>query len=188
MTARSACVYPHMMADYAITSLGGSEPAVGAELWRMEDTRRRTLAALERVEAGDLDRLPGFGGNTIGSLLYHLAAIELDWLYADALGEPFPEEASEWFPYAVREDGVRLTQVVGEPLSHHLARLAWVRERLLDAYRSMTLRRFATPRRNEAGDYRVTPEWVLHHLAQHEGEHRGHIQALVSSFHGDDLA
>jgi hypothetical protein len=27
-------------------------------------------------------------------------------------------------------------------------------------------------------DYEVTPEWVLHHLCQHEAEHRAEIAAL----------
>ncbi|MGA7731021.1 MAG: hypothetical protein WCD37_07085 [Chloroflexia bacterium] len=31
------------------------------------------------------------------------------------------------------------------------------------------------------GHYDVTPEWVLHHLMQHEGEHRGHIHVIAES-------
>jgi uncharacterized damage-inducible protein DinB len=27
-------------------------------------------------------------------------------------------------------------------------------------------------------EYDVTPEWVLHHMMQHEAEHRGQIGAL----------
>jgi len=30
-------------------------------------------------------------------------------------------------------------------------------------------------------DYDVTPEWVLHHLTQHEAEHRSEIGALRAS-------
>lgn len=175
------------MDDLVIHSLRRAEPAIGAELWRMNDARQRTLEALARIEDGFLDRLPAFGGNTIGTLLYHVAAIELDWLYADALAMPFPEEAAAWFPHEVREDGRRLTTVIGEPLDRHLDRLEWVRERLIEEYGKLSLSRFATARPNLDGAYRVSPEWVLHHLSQHEAEHRGHIQSLISSFSGDDL-
>ena len=40
----------------------------------------------------------------------------------------------------------------------------------------MTLDEFRRPR--SLPQYDVTPEWVLHHLTQHEAEHRGHIQGL----------
>ena len=29
-------------------------------------------------------------------------------------------------------------------------------------------------------DYHVTPAWVLHHLAQHEAEHRSELQSLIA--------
>jgi hypothetical protein len=31
-------------------------------------------------------------------------------------------------------------------------------------------------------DYDVTPEWVVHHLCQHEAEHRSEIAALQTQF------
>jgi uncharacterized damage-inducible protein DinB len=37
----------------------------------------------------------------------------------------------------------------------------------------MSREEFRRPRKVE--DYTVTPEWVIHHLIQHEAEHRGQI-------------
>ncbi len=49
----------------------------------------------------------------------------------------------------------------------------------------MTVEDFRRPR-HFPGQYDVTPEWVLHHLIQHEAEHRGHIQTLRVLLRADD--
>jgi len=48
----------------------------------------------------------------------------------------------------------------------------------LSREKEMTLQEFRRP--HDFPDYQVTAEWVLHHLIQHEAEHRGHIQMLRS--------
>jgi uncharacterized damage-inducible protein DinB len=40
----------------------------------------------------------------------------------------------------------------------------------------MTLQDFRRPR--QLPEYDVTPEWILHHLMQHEAEHRGEMGIL----------
>jgi hypothetical protein len=57
-----------------------------------------------------------------------------------------------------------------------LERLDVVRDHLLAAYRGMSLAEFRRVR--DFPDYYVTPEGVLHHLIQHEAEHRGQIGLL----------
>jgi hypothetical protein len=47
---------------------------------------------------------------------------------------------------------------------------------LLAAFGAMDLADFRRVRRHEAVD--ITPEWTLHHLMQHEAEHRGEIESL----------
>ncbi|HEX5631014.1 MAG TPA: DinB family protein [Acidimicrobiia bacterium] len=150
----------------------GYEPLVGRFVAMLEETRSRLWRDLEDFDVGQLDRTPPGSPNSIGTLLYHIAAIELDWLYADLLETDFPEGVDEWFPVDVREDGGRLTPVV-EPLERHRDRLGWVRERLLDELRGVTdadLDRTHNPGPNECGG-----AWILHHLMQHEAEHRGQI-------------
>jgi hypothetical protein len=61
----------------------------------------------------------------------------------------------------------------GMSLAESLARLDVVRGLLLTTYGEMSLAEFRRVR--DFPDYRVTPEGVLHHLIQHEAEHRGHL-------------
>jgi uncharacterized damage-inducible protein DinB len=154
----------------------GVDPRVGEALWRLGDARQRTLDLLRRVTDEHLDAPPAAGRNTIGTLLYHLAAIELDWLYADILQEEFPKGADDWFPVDVRSDAGDLSDV-RESLAKHLDRLAWVRSLLVT--RVGALDPAALDELHENEGTQTTPAWVLHHLAQHEAEHRGQIELLL---------
>jgi uncharacterized damage-inducible protein DinB len=142
----------------------------------MEDTRARTLRAIEGISSDLIDQVQTGGDNSIGSLLYHLAAIEADWLYADILNSDYPDWLSEVFPDDVRTDDGQLTPVRAVTLDEHLHRLASVRAYFLEDVRVVTDEDFRRPRKTESGV--VTPEWVLHHLQQHEAEHRGQIQTI----------
>ena len=158
----------------------GYASGVGALLSMMEDCRQRTLDLVGGLDPATIDEPTPWHGNTAGSLLYHVAAIELDWLYSEIMAKEFPEEAWEWFPHEVREEEGRLTPVLGEPLTRHLERLAWVRERLRDEVRSLTDDDLHAIRATD-GDQTVTPEWVFHHLMQHEAEHRGQLGEIMAS-------
>ncbi len=58
-------------------------------------------------------------------------------------------------------------------MATHMQRLDAVRQLLLAAFRGMSLDEYRRPRHLE--QYDVSPQWVLHHLIQHEAEHRGQI-------------
>lgn len=163
---------------YLIGQIPECDAYVGRWLWTLEDTRERTLRHLQSLHSGTLDIIPGDAGNSIGTLLYHIAAIEASWLYADVLEEECPPEVSDLFPYNVRDELGRLTIVQGDSIEAHFRRLDQVRAILLNAYKEMSLDEFRRSRTVE--DYFVTPEWVLHHLIQHEAEHRGEIQVISS--------
>jgi uncharacterized damage-inducible protein DinB len=152
----------------------GYAPEIAPWLWAIEDARRRTLAALEGIAPQLLDWTPPAGENAIGTLLYHIAAIEADWLYVDVLEQSdFPPEATALFPLDVRGTNGRLIPCPGLTLAEHLTRFEATRALLLATFRVMSPAEFRRAR--HLRDYNVTPEWVLHHLLQHEAEHRGEI-------------
>lgn len=126
------------------------------------------------------------GSNTIAALLYHVAAIELDWLCADILHEDFPPDAEAWFPADVRDDSGRLSTPAAEPLDRHIDRLAWVRRRLEDRFAAFDGAAFDKVQENDG--VRSSPTWVLHHLAHHEAELRAQIQTVITGFGDPDFA
>lgn len=151
-------------------------PEIARWLWALQDGRRRTLDDLQHVTPDMLDWRSSDEESSIGTVLYHMAVIEADWLYEEVLVSPFPPAVSALFPYEIRDTQGHLTHVDGLSLDDHLERLASVRQRVLDTYTEMDLADFRRARL--LPDYDVTPEWVLHHLIQHEAEHRGQIGTL----------
>src|SRR5262249_34041154 len=108
----------------------GCPPEVRRGLWALQDTRRRARGEVAGIDDATLDWTPPTGGNCIGTLLYHIAAIELDWLFVEVLQqpEPWPDEVTRLFPFDVRDEAGALTRVGGQPLAAHLMRLEAVRQ------------------------------------------------------------
>lgn len=170
-----------------------ASPEIAAWLWALEDARRRLKEAITGIDQVAIDWQQPAGGNTIGTLLYHIALIEADYLYADVLGlgeDDFPAEMRDLFPFPDRDPGGLLWQPPPHAFDEHVARLDKVRRRLRDVFTAMSAEDYRRPR--PLAGYDITPEWTLHHLAQHEAEHRGQIMSLrelaetsrVDSLHG----
>jgi uncharacterized damage-inducible protein DinB len=68
------------------------EPEIGRWLAGLQDARQRTLRALEDLSPATLDWPPPDGESSIGTVLYHLADIEADYLYVEVLERPMPPE------------------------------------------------------------------------------------------------
>ncbi len=159
-----------------VAILDGYQPEIGRAVWMLEAARWRLLKCIEGLDTAVLDWQPAYGGNSIGTLLYHIAAIEADWLYTEVLQMPFSPEIDALLSYNIRDKDGRLTVVTKQSLAEYQHRLALCRSHLLAAYREMSLDDFRRLRHFE--QYDVSPAWVLHHLIQHETEHRGQIMEV----------
>ena len=162
-----------------IVPLDASHPELGRWLWALEDTRARTKEAVEGLDQAALDWAGPGVENSIGSLLYHIALIESAYLYGDILlMEEYPAWLDEAFPFDDRDDAGNLSVVVGVSLEGHLDRLDRVRGEFFRLVAPLTADQIAAARFYAEDNYHVSPAWVLHHLMQHEAEHRGQIMAI----------
>lgn len=149
---------------------------IGRALWMLDDTRRRTKLALEGTPQQVLDWSNSGQHNTIGTILYHIAAVEMSWLYEEILQAEFPQEIERLFPLDMRDDQGQLSILRGSSLVDHFQRLDTAREYFLAAFQGIGLDEY---RRIRSFDkYDVSPEWVIHHLMQHEAEHRGQMSEI----------
>jgi uncharacterized damage-inducible protein DinB len=169
-----------------VQPLTGYPQAIGEALWRIQDERERTLDALKDLPDTAIDWQATGLQNSIGTLLYHIAAIELDWLYTEVLQREWTPELETLFTYPVRDEAGRLYPVQNVSLKQHLARLEKTRQYLLDGFKEITLEDYRQVR--ELEDYDVTPEWVLHHLSQHEAEHRSDIMTVRTLYNASQKA
>lgn len=152
------------------------EPIISAWLWALNDARRRTNVILEQIPTAALDWHPPHTQQSISSVLYHVALIETDWLCTEVLEQAYPAHIAALLPFDARDEHGLLTHIQGMSLAEHRRRLDIVRQEVLSVYQAMDLEEFYRVR--HLPDYDVTPEWVLHHLMQHEAEHRSEIISL----------
>jgi hypothetical protein len=169
------------MKRFAAEPLPGYEPEIASWLWALEEARRRTLRFADGLDQRTLDwEGPDGEENSIGSLLYHIGAVEMGWLFFDLLRTELPPAVQADFPLVTVDENGRLTRVPGVPLDQHLGRLARSRAVFLDAFRGMTRTEWRRLRStlDEQEDYEATPEWVLFHLVEHEAGHAFQISVM----------
>jgi len=166
------------MTDFNLAPVEGYTPQIGRFVAMLADSRSRLLRDLETLDEAYLERGLPWDPNSISTLLYHVAAIELDWAFADIREtQQFPEGTRDWFPVDVRDEDGRLTPF-SNSLQRHIDRLEWTRAHLLDALAGLEdedLDRVVT---NADDGSKNTIGWILNHLMQHEAEHRGQIGEL----------
>ncbi|MHC5037913.1 MAG: DinB family protein [Planctomycetota bacterium] len=162
--------------ELEVIPIKGYPKLIGSRLWTLQDCRTRTKNCLKDLPREAVDFVEESSGKSIGSLLYHIAAIEVDWLYADVLCRDWPPDFEDLFPVDVRDKTGKLSLFTGETVEQHLERLDRVREHLLSGYKEISIDDFFA--KKDLPDYGVSPSWVLHHLAQHESHHRGEIALL----------
>jgi uncharacterized damage-inducible protein DinB len=155
----------------------GCEKEIGRWLWCLEDVRSTLITKLTGISQKTLDAKID-ERQTIGSLLYHIAFVEADWLYVVVLGSEWDSEIRSLFPLECTAEDGSLTHIEGQSLEEHFHRLKTVREVFLSYFRTMDLTDWRKPRVLE--HYDVTPEWVVYHLIEHESHHRGQIFQLLS--------
>lgn len=162
-----------------VTPHAAAHPEIGPWLWAMEETRRGLLDTVVSLGQDALDwRGPSGTDNSIGSLLFHVALVEMSWLYEDVRLEEPPEDIGDLFPVNHRDaDGV-LSHVPGRSLDDHLHRLDVTRRRFLELIEGMTPTDWHTVREPHGADYACSPAWVVFHLVEHEAGHLFQVREI----------
>ena len=155
------------------------DPEIGRWLSAFEEVRHDTHRVLDTFPSDADDRDLGDGGDTLGTVLYHVALVEVDWIYTDVLDQQ-DRIPSDLFPHDDRVEDGHLTPVLGESLAQHLDRLAATRALVLGELRSMDAAAFHAAHARERFD--VAADWVVFHLIDHEVEHRVRLSALRDGF------
>ena len=148
----------------------------GTWLWALEDSRRALYEVISGVSQETIDFATSYGGNSIGTLLYHIAAVDMNWMFKAILATDFTAEVLALLPYPTRNDEGKLNPVIGETFDEHRSRLDRTRCLLVESVMEMTSDDFRMLRKTEYAE--VSPSWVLYHLQEHEHYHRGQIRDL----------
>jgi uncharacterized damage-inducible protein DinB len=158
---------------------GRGDGEIGRWLSAFEEVRHDTMQVLREIPSEAVDRDPVDGGDTLGTVLYHVALVEVDWVFSDVLDrqDRIPRDL---FPFEDRIEDGRLMPVLGESMERHLGRLAETRALVLDVLRSMSSQDYHHAHVRERFD--LAADWVVFHLIDHEVEHRVRLSALRDAF------
>ncbi|MHA2025604.1 MAG: DinB family protein [Candidatus Thorarchaeota archaeon] len=148
-------------------------PRVALLYSMMVKTRENLLQRVDSLTTAVIDFSPDFVRiETMGTLLLHIAAIEWSWVFEDILGEEMNYE--KWkHAFSLRED---IDQLTGKEIDFYLKRLSEVRKGVVDWLKSISDDDVDTL--VEVGSTKVTIEWILFHLIEHEAMHIGQISFL----------
>lgn len=151
----------------------GLSPRVALLYSMMEKVRGRLFSRIESLSDVDIDYSPhGRSIETIGTLLFHIAAVEWSWIFEDiGRKEMDYEKWKQAFP--LRED---IDQLTGQRVEFYFDRLNEVRQEVLEWLRGIDDEEL--DRLIDLGHAEVSIEWVLFHLIEHEAMHIGQISVL----------
>ena len=104
---------------------------------------------------------------------------------ADGCGRcRLPPEGKNDFPFEMVDFQNAITTIANVTLEEHLGRLARSRSFFLNAFYHITLDDWRRLRNPEDVEYKVTPEWGVFHLVEHEAGHAFQSSSIKRRAHG----
>ncbi|MBP1970405.1 putative damage-inducible protein DinB [Virgibacillus natechei] len=161
---------------FKIEEIQGYSPQIGQLVSMMEYARFTTLNEVRGLTVEQLDFLPNKGGNSIGALLLHIAAVEFGFqVELFDRRKPNTQEIEEWGA-AYQLDDLGRNEIKGNPLEFYIEKLEKVRNRTLEEFKKRNdkwLYEEAVWDNNSSNNY-----FIWFHTFEDEINHRGQIRIL----------
>jgi len=182
-----------VFADNDINVLGpreGYSPHIGTLVSMMNWMRPAVLRATKGMTTEQLDFLLDDKANTIGALMYHLAATDAFYYEHTFKGKEwgkFDPDVMKKFGTAMELGPTARASIKGNNLDFYLSLLEETRERTLAAFR----------KRDDAWLLAVDPKWYWgptnnyckwFHVCEHESHHTGQISLIAGRLPGRKVA
>ena len=163
----------------------GVSPQISGLIGMFRYARKTTLETVAGLSVKDLDHLQDPDSNSIGGLLYHMAAAEA-WYQSNTFDrrEWTPAESARWQVALELGPGAR-TQIRERPLDYYVAQLAEVRSRTEQELRARDDDWLAESGPFFSG-YPANNYWKWFHVCEDEINHRGQIRWLRKRLPGVD--
>ncbi|MGZ7147718.1 DinB family protein [Bacillus sp. BC08] len=165
-----------MNIDYRIRSVDGYTKNIGELVSMLEHTRAVTLQEIKDLSVEQLDLIMPSGGNSIGALLKHIAAIEKVHQLISFQERDFTKEELE-----IWEDALYLGEtgriIRGHDIQHYVQLLQSVREESLK-YLSEQDDEWLMSERKWPNDVAYNQHYLWFHVLEDEINHRGQIRMM----------
>lgn len=162
-----------------LTPHPGLSTGIGYYLSGMEEVRRQLSVAVKSIP-DDLIGKPAFlGAHSIGGLVLHIGEAEWFWMKMVVSGHQLTDEDKEAPYWDILDDVDRVVRK-GYTAKFCLSELEKIRNLTRDVlfgYSDKDLgRRITFERHGKMTEYSL--RWILHHLIDHEAQHKGQIFML----------
>jgi uncharacterized damage-inducible protein DinB len=162
-----------------LTPHPGLSTGIGYYLSGMEEVRSQLVAAVKSVP-DDLIGKPAFlGAHSIGALVLHIGEAEWFWMQMVVGGHELTEEDKQAPCWDILDDveGVARKGYTTEFCLNEADKIRNQTRDLLFGYNDRDLERIITFERN-GKETEHNLRWILHHLIDHEAQHKGQILML----------
>jgi uncharacterized damage-inducible protein DinB len=166
------------MKDYRLITVNGYSEKIGALVWMLENARSVTLDEVMGLNEDKLDtRLQG-DGNTIATLLMHIAAIEyVHQILTFEQRDLTEKEYAKWQP--ALELGQKACEVYKQqPLSYYITVLQQVREQTLTFLKTQH-DSWLFEEDKWANGVPINHYYLWYHVLEDEISHRGQIRMMI---------
>lgn len=162
-----------------LTPHPGLSTGIGYYLSGMEEVRSQIVAAVKNIP-DDLIGKPAFlGAHSIGGLILHIGEAEWFWMQMVVCGRQLTDEVQK-APYWDILDDVERVARNGYTVEFCLQEAEKIRNQTRDvlfSYNDKDLERIIHFERNDKPTEHNL-RWILHHLIDHEAQHKGQIFML----------
>lgn len=153
-----------------------ASPELALLFGQLDDAARRLYTGLRRLPQPELEyRGPEGNRNSIATLVVHIAAVYLDYLYEWYQGLPVPDALRERYRTELQDDRLQIVEGLTPE------QLIELHQAALDMLRAFWHERSPADLNREivfSEERRVTWRWSLWHMAEHVMVHMGHMGQL----------
>jgi len=167
------------MTRHVLTPHPGLAPAIGYYLTAMEEVREQVRNAVKDIDVKSLGSPAFLGAHSIGALVLHIGEAEWWWMQCNVAGHEITEEDAK-APYWDVLDEPNAFESKGYTAEFCLNEIDKIRNQTRDLLFGLgendLERIFSFERHGEVRDHSL--RWILHHLIDHEAQHKGQILML----------
>lgn len=162
-----------------LTPHPGLSTGIGYYLSGMEEVRSQVVAAVKNISDNQIGKPAFLGAHSIGSLVLHIGEAEWFWMHLVFRGHQLTEEDKAMPCWDILDDIERIPRK-GYTTEFCLLEAKRIRNQTRDLLFSCSdkdLDRLVTYERNDkTTEYNL--RWILHHVMDHESQHKGQILML----------
>jgi uncharacterized damage-inducible protein DinB len=162
-----------------LTATPGLSAGIGYYLSGMEEVRSQLVEAVKDIPDGMIGKPAFLGAHSIGALVLHIGEAEWFWMQMVVAGHQLTEEIKK-APYWDILDDVDAVARNGYTAAFCLAEADKIRNQTRDVLFSFSDkdldRIIIYERPDKPTEHNL--RWILHHLIDHEAQHKGQILML----------